>query len=81
MGSNSNANALVKIWDLRFSWLLGMDSPMTTFFCLYYELWADFTHCSGVSIVDFEQVNPDVGAEKCMAKVKNKTRLIYWMCL
>ena len=27
--------------------------------CLYCELWAYFTNCSSVSIVDFEQVNAD----------------------
>ena len=27
------------------------------FWCLYCLLWKDFSHCSGVSIVDFEQVS------------------------
>ena len=30
---------------------------MMSFCCLYCWLWTDFTYCSGVSIVDFEQVN------------------------
>ena len=29
---------------------------MTSLWCLYYQLWTDFTYCSGVCIVDFEQV-------------------------
>ena len=35
------------------------DTRMTSFWCLYYYLWTDFTHCSGDSIVDFEQANAD----------------------
>ena len=30
-----------------------------SFLCLYFYLWTHFTHCSGVSIVNFEQVNAD----------------------
>ena len=30
---------------------------MTSFWCLYYWLWTDFTHISGVSYVDFQYVN------------------------
>ena len=30
---------------------------MTSLWCLYCYLCTDFTHCSGDSIVDFEQVN------------------------
>ena len=30
---------------------------MTSFWCLYYYPWTGFTHCSGVFIVDSEQVN------------------------
>ena len=30
---------------------------MLSFRCLYCELWPDFAHCSGLSIVDFEQVS------------------------
>ena len=30
---------------------------LTSFCCLYSQLWPDFTHCSGVSTVNFEQVN------------------------
>ena len=26
------------------------------FWCLYCEIWTDFTHCSGVSIAEFELV-------------------------
>ena len=29
----------------------------TLLWCFYYWLWTNFTHCSGVSIIDFEQVN------------------------
>ena len=28
-----------------------------SFWCLYYWLWTDFTHCAGFHIVDFEQLN------------------------
>ena len=31
-----------------------------------YQLWTDFTHCSGVSFVDFEQVN---GGWECLLRV------------
>ena len=31
--------------------------PVTLFWSCYCQLWPDFTHCSGVSIVDFKQVN------------------------
>ena len=31
-------------------------TSMTSFWCLYRQLWKDFTYSSGVSIVDFEQV-------------------------
>ena len=30
---------------------------MTSFWCLYYWLWTDFPHISGVSYVDFQYVN------------------------
>ena len=30
---------------------------VTSFWCLYYQLWTYFTPCSSVSIVNFEQVN------------------------
>ena len=33
------------------------DSSTTPFWCLYCELWTNFTHCFGVSNIDFEQVN------------------------
>ena len=29
----------------------------TSFWCLYCQLWTDFTHYSGVSILDFNHVN------------------------
>ena len=32
-------------------------TSMASFWCLNCYLWTDFTHCSGVSIVDLEQVN------------------------
>ena len=31
----------------------------TPFWCLCCKLWTGFTHCFGVSIVDFEQLNTD----------------------
>ena len=30
---------------------------LTSFWFLYCELWTNFTHCSGVLVVDFDQVN------------------------
>ena len=30
---------------------------LKSFWCFYCYLWIDFTHCYGVSILDFEQVN------------------------
>ena len=35
-----------------------LERLLTSFWCLCCLLWIDFTHCSGVSIVNFEQVNP-----------------------
>ena len=32
-------------------------TSLTLFLCLYFELWTYFTHSSGVSLVDIEQVN------------------------
>ena len=32
---------------------------MTSFWCLYCQLWTDFTHCSDIFIFNFEQVNID----------------------
>ena len=37
---------------------------MASFCCLCYKLWTDFTHCSGVSIVEFEQGNADWNGTK-----------------
>ena len=38
---------------------------MTSYWSLYCQVWTDFTYCSGISIVDFEQVNSGmVGARK-----------------
>ena len=34
-------------------------TSLTSVWCCYFWLWTDFTHCSGVSIVDFEQVHAD----------------------
>ena len=34
-------------------------TPLAPFWCLYCELWTDFTRCSSVSIVNYEQVNAD----------------------
>ena len=30
---------------------------ITSFWCLYYQLWLFSTHCSGISTVEFKQVN------------------------
>ena len=30
---------------------------LTSFWCVCCKLWIDFIYCSGVSFVDFEQVN------------------------
>ena len=30
-------------------------TPLKSFWCSYCEIWTNFTHCSGVSIADFEQ--------------------------
>ena len=30
---------------------------LTSFWCLNRQFWTYFTHCSGVSIIDFDQVN------------------------
>ena len=32
---------------------------MKLFWSLYCLIWIDFTHCSGVSIAEFEQLNVD----------------------
>ena len=32
-------------------------TSLKSFWCLYCQLWTNFTHCSGVSIADFEKVN------------------------
>ena len=41
---------------------------MTSFWCFCCWIWTDFTHCSDVSIDDFEHVNPetayDISSEK-----------------
>ena len=34
-------------------------TSLTSVWCCYFWLWTDFTHCSGVSIVDFQQVHAD----------------------
>ena len=42
----------------------------------YCSIWADFTHCSGVSIVDFEQVNV---AWVCESYLRHQLKCkIYW---
>ena len=53
-----NRNTRAIMWNL-FN-VTKKDTRMTSlmsFWCLYCKLWTDFIHCSGVSIVDFEQVN------------------------
>ena len=42
------------------TWALSLTSrksSLTSFWRLYWQLWIDFTHWSGVSIADFEKVN------------------------
>ena len=43
-----------KVLDLS---LLAEYPTGASFWCLYCSLWIDFTYCSSVSIVDFEQAN------------------------
>ena len=53
-----NRNTRAIMWNL-FN-VTKKDTRMTSlmsFWCLYCKLWTDFMPCSGVSIVDFEQVN------------------------
>ena len=33
---------------------------MMPYWCFYFKPWTDFTHYTGVSSVDFEQVNADL---------------------
>ena len=40
---------------------------MTSFWCLYCELWTDSAHCSSVYIVDFEQVNAGLAVNPSLA--------------
>ena len=37
-----------------------MATSLTLLWCLYCQLWTAFTHCFGVSIVEFKQVNADL---------------------
>ena len=54
-------------------------TPLTSFWRLYYELWTDFTHCSGVSIADVEQLNNSIASwDIWQGKVKSlKSRTSY----
>ena len=52
---------------------------MTSFWCLYCSLWTHFTHCSGVSIVGFEQFNTCWVDEKRCSQLTIK--VIRQMCL
>ena len=45
-------------------------TSLTSFWCFYSKIWTDFTHCSCVYIVDFEQIN--AGKVKSLFKVNNK---------
>ena len=46
---------------------------VTSFWCLYCYFLTDFTHCSGVSIIDnFEQVNGSCPATIYLFKVNNR---------
>ena len=33
-------------------------AQLTSFCCIYRQLWADFAHCSSVFVLNFEQVTP-----------------------
>ena len=46
-------------------------TPLASFWCFQCELWTYFTPFSGVSIVDFEQVN--VRWVECPTKVEHRT--------
>ena len=37
-------------------------TSMTSFLCLYWQVWINFTHCYIVSIVDFEQLTAGWGS-------------------
>ena len=55
---STNGNTRTIMWNL-FN-VTNKDTrtmSLMSFWCLYCKLWTYFIHCSGVSIVDFEQVN------------------------
>ena len=52
---------------------------LTSFWCLYCWLWKEFTHCSGVSIVDFGQVNADAFSPRVSTENKNAEGLVLVM--
>ena len=46
------------IWNLFYvNNKTARTKSLKSFWCLYYWLWTDFTHCAGFPIVDFEQLN------------------------
>ena len=52
-------------------------TSMTSFWCLYCKLWADFTYCSGVSMVDFEKVNASWGYISQLT-IKTSINILSW---
>ena len=45
------------IYPLKTSFSGGMEMKLKLFWCIYCKLRTNFTHCSGVSILHFEQIN------------------------
>ena len=50
--------------------MAGIPLVTTSLWYFYCELWTDFTHCCGVSIVDFEQVTDGWDSSSNWTKTK-----------
>ena len=50
-------------------------TSLTSYWCLYCYLWTNFTQCSGVSTVDFEQVNANWDVDNHLFKNNEKNLL------
>ena len=46
-------------WKSTMEAQITRTTSWTSFWRLYCQLWADVAYCSGISIVDFEQVNAE----------------------
>ena len=64
--NNENTRKICEICSKLTIWLWKLfkvnnkdtrTTSMTSFSCLYSWLWVDFTNCSGISVVDFEQIS------------------------